>query len=357
MYESPLTAAHRERGASLRPFKGALVPDAFGELAAEVTAAREGAAVVDLAWLAHVRVTGRHRQRFVHAMCTCQVKALTPGDGNFGMVLEGKGKLIAQFHVDAEADALRLELAREDAEATVAQLLRFRVADLVDFNQDPGRTVLSVVGPAAGDTLSRAGAPVAPLEREYAFIDTTLGDVAARVRRNAGRVGLPGFDVTVAAEDAPRAWDALLAAGAAPLGQAAWDALRVAGGYPVDGVDVDATNVPLEAERLAATIDWKKGCYLGQEVVCMMNDRGQPGRILRGLALPAGPTPELAPGTELVGAPGEDKAVARLGTIARLPGRDAAVALAVVKRKHAEPGTTLYLPDGRAATVLALPLG
>ena len=356
MYESPLTAAHRARGASLRPFKGALVPEAFGALAAEVTAAREGAAVVDLAWLAHVRVTGRHRQRFVHAMCTCQVKALAAGQGNFGMFLDAKGKLVAQFHLDVEAEALRLELGREEVERALQQLVRHRVADLVAFDVDPTRAVLAVVGPAAAAALSRAGIDLGGLADDRAFVDTALSGVPARVRKNGGRVGLPGWDLTVAAEDAPAAWDALLAAGVTPIGQAAWDALRVAGGYPLDTVDMDEANVPLESERLGATIDWKKGCYIGQEVVCMMHDLGQPNRVLCGVVLPDGAPPDLAPGAELHADPDGGKAVARLGTIARVPGRPGPIALAVVKRKHADPGTIIYLPDGRAATVVALPL-
>jgi len=355
MYESSLTAAHRARGVALSPFKGALLPEAFGPLADEVAAASGGAALADLGWLGHVRASGRHRQRFLHAMCTCQVKTLTAGDGNFGMVLDGKGKLVAQFVVDAEAEALRLELGREDAERTVAQLLRYKVADLVDFAVEPGRAVLALVGPKAADVLSAAGLGALPGDAAFAFVDTTLGEIAARVRRTAHRLGLAGFDVTVAAEDAVAAWSALEGAGATPVGGRAWDALRVRSGSPIDGVDVDDTNVPLEAPRLAEYLDWNKGCYLGQEVVCMMNDRGQPPRLLRGLALPGGAP--LAPGTELLSAPDGGKAVARLGTIAELPGHAAPVALAVVKRKHAAPGTELYLPDGQVATVLELPLG
>ncbi|TNF22931.1 MAG: hypothetical protein EP329_28065 [Deltaproteobacteria bacterium] len=87
----------------------------------------------------------------------------------------------------------------------------------------------------------------------------------------------------------------------------------------------------------------------------MMNDRGQPSRLLRGVALFEGPAP--APGAELFAAPGDDKAVARLGTTAQLPGHAELLGLAVVKRKQAAPDTVLYLADGRAARVLALPLG
>ncbi|TNF29804.1 MAG: hypothetical protein EP329_14810, partial [Deltaproteobacteria bacterium] len=185
MNESSLTAAHRARGVALSPFKGALIPDAFGPLADEVAAATSGAALADLGWLGHVQVTGRHRQRFLHAKCTCQVTALQAGQGNFGMVLDDKGKLIAQFVVDVEADALRMELGREDAERTVAHLLRYKVADRVDFAPEPGLAVLALVGPRAADVLGQAGLSALPGDAAYAFVDATLAGIPARVRRTS----------------------------------------------------------------------------------------------------------------------------------------------------------------------------
>jgi len=353
MHETPLSDAHRAAQVPLVPFKGALVPLAFGPLADALAAARDGA-VADLAWLGHVRVTGRHRARFLHAMSTCQVKELAVGRSNIGLFLEGKGRLVAQFVVDAEPDALRLELAREDAERTIAQVLRYRVADLVDFAPLEGLSVLAVVGARAAALLGAAGAelPTAP----RGFVDTQVGGVAARVREHGDRVGLPGFDVTVASADAPVAWGALREAGAAPLGLEAWDALRVAGGYPVDGVDVDDTLVPLESAQLARAIDWQKGCYLGQEVVCMMNDRGQPTRQLCAVTLPEGARDAYPPGTVLAAADDPTKPVGRLGTVALLPNEAAPVGLAVIKRKHTAPETALLLPDGRAVRVRALPV-
>ena len=68
-----------------------------------------------------IDVTGRHRDRFIHNMTTCQIKSLEPGTGNFGMVVNDGGKLVAQFHVECAEDRLVLvqdvarELAAQDA--------------------------------------------------------------------------------------------------------------------------------------------------------------------------------------------------------------------------------------------------
>lgn len=357
MHETALTPTHRGEGVELVSFKGAALPRAFAGLEAEVASARAGAAVTDLGWLAHIAATGRHRVRFVHAMCTCQIKELGPGEGRLGMFLTQKGRLVAQFVVDVEQDRLLLELGREDVDRAIAQVLTFRVADLVDLAPAEALSVLAVSGPGAAATLARAGVDVEGLVRDFDWRDTATGEgVAVRVRLNPHRVGLPGYDLTVAPDAAPALWAALRAAGAAPVGHDAWTALRVAGGYPADGVDMDEQNVPLEAARLAAHVDWKKGCYIGQEVVCMMNDLGQPNRNLRGLVFTTGGDEPHAPGADLFGAVGDQKAAGRLGTTATLPGRDTPVALAVLRRKFSTPGTTVYLADGRAATVVEVPL-
>lgn len=356
MHETALTKAHRDEGVELVAFKGAALPRAFAGLEAELDAARSAAAVTDLGWLAHVAATGRHRARFVHAMCTCQIKDLGPGEGRLGMFLTQKGRLVAQFAVDVEPDRLLLELGREDVDRAIAQVLKFRVADLVDLAPAEALSVLAVTGPGAAATLAAVGVDVTGLDRDFDWRDTaTTEGIAVRVRSNPHRVGVAGFDVTVAPDAAPSVWRALRAVGAVPLGHDAWTALRVAGGYPVDGVDVDEQNVPLEAARLAAHVDWKKGCYIGQEVVCMMNDLGQPNRNLRGLVLPAN-ADTLPAGADVFGAVGDEKAAGRVGTTARLPDRDAPVALAVLRRKFSAPGTTVYLADGREATVVDVPL-
>ena len=85
----------------------------------------------------------------------------------------------------------------------------------------------------------------------------------------------------------------------------------------------------------------------------MMNDRGQPTRQLCTVALPVDAAAPDAPGLPLFAAAAGDKPVGRLGTVTRPPGRPTAVALAIVKRKHAAPGTALRLADGCEVTVLS----
>lgn len=333
---SPLARAFADAGVPLVLRAGAAVPERFGDPNAERAAVDTAAGLVDLGWLGHFTAVGRHRQRFVHNMTTCQVKALAPGEGRFGLLVEQKGRVVAQIVVDAEAAALRIEAMREKIDQAMAQLIKYRVADDVRFAALPDHHVLAVLGPDA-----LAVVPEASELADFASLDTELDGVPARVRRNPARLGLAGVDVTVLAGDAPRAWEVLAARGARPVGQAALDAARIAAEWPWDGVDIGLDNLPLESARLYATIDWDKGCYIGQEVIAMTHYRGRPNKLLRRVTL--GADAAAAAGAVLSV---DDKAVGVLGTASPLTEGDTREALAVLKRKHAQAGVALTLPGG-----------
>lgn len=55
--------------------------------------------------------------------------------------------------------------------------------------------------------------------------------------------------------------------------------IRIREGRPAFGVDFGPTTYPQEA-GLESAVSFQKGCYLGQEVVCMLENRGQLSRRL-----------------------------------------------------------------------------
>ncbi len=60
-----------------------------------------------------------------------------------------------------------------------------------------------------------------------------------------------------------------------------YDALRLAAGEPRWGVDVDGKTIPQESGLVGSTVDFTKGCYLGQELVARIDSRGHVNRHLR----------------------------------------------------------------------------
>ena len=105
----------------------------------------------------------------------------------------------------------------------------------------------------------------------------------------------PHYELWVRAAEIPALWQALIEAGATPVGAASLEAFRIAEGIPAYGIDIAERDLPQETSQMRA-LHFNKGCYLGQEIVERIRSRGSVHRHLRPLEL-FGPVP--AAGTEL----------------------------------------------------------
>ncbi len=115
-----------------------------------------------------------------------------------------------------------------------------------------------------------------------------------RVARGYG-VLAPHYELWVQAAEIPALWQALMEAGASPVGAATLEAFRIAEGIPAYGIDIAERDLPQETSQMRA-LSFNKGCYLGQEIVERIRSRGSVHRHLRQLEL-SGPVP--AAGAEL----------------------------------------------------------
>ena len=131
--------------------------------------------------------------------------------------------------------------------------------------------------------------------------------------------------------------------------------VRVEAGLPEYGRDLDEDRMPAEA-GLDDAVSFSKGCYLGQEVVVRLRDRGHLNRKLCGLRFESTAIPAV--GSKLRSADRPQAAV--LTSVVSSP-RFGVIGLGYVHRSSWELGTRLELlgasdePTGQSATVVALP--
>jgi folate-binding protein YgfZ len=346
MSPTPLHDHLAARGAVHFDDRGVLLPRDFGDAAGEYRALRDGATVVDLGFRTLVDAIGPDAVSFLQGMLTNDVARLAPGQGCPALLLTIQGRVTADLRVAALADRLRLDVDRRVEQDFRTALDALIIADDVELvAPEPALALLGLEGPAAAALVDAAD--LAP----YAHAERTVGGVAVHVVRG-GELDGASCTVHVAAPDAARVWDALVAAGARPAGMAALEGRRVELGVPRIGLDMGAKTLSLEVP-VGAAVSMTKGCYLGQEVVARGTARGQVNRRLCALRL-AGPLP--APGTALVR---DGKEVGLLTTVAHAFGIDAPAALGFVRREWWEPGTEIGEPHGNAmamATVVAVPL-
>jgi folate-binding protein YgfZ len=347
-----LHGTHEDLGATFGSVDGRLVPLFYGDLRREHRALVDGHAFVDRSFVDVLELRGNDRRRFLHGLVTCDVQGLQAGASTSGFFTSAQGRVLAQVTVLAREQSLLLELPAGCGAAMAAHMTKYVIADDVQIEPRPDLLAISILG--ADAELDLGAAELAPGNGTVAA--AALCEVPVLADRRPVW-GVPALTLWVKAPDGGSFFQRLLEAGRCvglmPIGIAALETRRVELGVPRFGRDFGPDHFPQETGLEAETVSYSKGCYLGQEVIARIHYRGQVNRTLRGLRLPPSTTPAACPdGTALEL---ESRAVGTLSSAVTSPLVATAIALAIVHRRGAEPGTRLALPDGSVAEVVALP--
>lgn len=302
-----------------------------------------------------IAVRGSDRVRFLQGQLTNDVASLDPAGPNAArpaLVLTREGRIVADFHVIARADAFWLETDAAAVAPAIARLEKFVIADDVTIADESAAIArISVEGARAFAVVADAAdtGGFAPTEGDVVALRIGGADVLAGAWSSGSE---PGVQLFVARDEEARVLAALRAAGTrhglVEPGLAALDVLRVEAGLPRFGFELGPDTLPAELGLVERTVSFTKGCYTGQEVVARMHSRGRVGHRLVGIVLDGGvlaePRAELRAGGSRVG---------EVTSVARSP-RAGAVALGIVRHGFDAPGTPIDAA-GRPARVVALP--
>jgi tRNA-modifying protein YgfZ len=315
-------------------------------------ALRNGAAIVDRPE-ARLLMRGADRRSYLQGILTNDIAALTPGTGCYAAMLTAQGRMITDMRVLELGDRILLDVPRAIGTAVKDHLERFVFSEDVQVEDvTEAQAEIGLYGPRAIDVLAAAGVEGGAPEELYATTRVRIAGHDALIVR-ADEVGVPGFDVVVDAAAAGDVRKTLAAAGAIDAGNDDVEAVRIESGRPRFGADLDTDTIPLEAGLEDRAISRSKGCYVGQEVIVRVQDRGH-GRVARRLAgftfdaSAAVPQPNAA-------IRAGDREVGRVTSAAWSPSLARPVALGYVHRDFVEPGTEVFV-DGARGIVTALPL-
>jgi len=316
------------------------------------TALRNGAALVERP-VARLLVRGADRRAYLQGLLSNDIAALTPGTGCYATMLTAQGRMIADMRVLELGDAILLDVPRAIGTAIKDHLERFVFSEDVQVEDvTAARAAIGLYGPRAIDVLAAAGVEGGVPAALYGVTPARIAGHDAHLVR-ADDIGIPGVELIVAAAGAGDARGALAAAGAVEADAAAVEQVRVESGRPWFGADMDADTIPLEAGIEDRAISRSKGCYVGQEVIVRVQDRGH-GRVARRLV---GMTLDAAAGVPARDAVvrAADRDIGRVTSAVWSPALARPVALGYVHRDFVEPGTSVIV-DGGGAVVSALPL-
>ena len=335
-------------GSARGEYCGAETAARFGAVAEELAALRSGCALFDLGWRAKLILTGGDRVRWINGMVTNNIRDLAPGHGNYNFLLNAQGRIQGDMVVYNRGDYLLVDTDAGQAPRLRELFDKYIIMDDVEVTDAGGKlTALAVEGPRARAVLEAAELKfraLQPLEVE----DLAWGSMGLSVARRSDE-DVEGYEVWLAPANAPALWDALLQAGATPVGTEALELRRIELGVPRYGVDIRERDLPQETGQERA-LNFSKGCYLGQEIVERIHSRGAVHRSFTGFRV-ADAAPE--PGAKVMAA---GKEAGEITSIACLPSENGprTLALGYIRRDAAAPGTGVEI-EGSKATVVTLP--
>lgn len=282
-------------------------------------------------------VTGAEAKSWLNGLVTCDVSKVVAGQGAFGLMLNKQGKIQSEAIVVAAEQGLLVGVSPGVSAALLAVLDKFLVmedAELSDVSAGFLWADLHGLGAAA---LAEAAAKACG--GSFAIMNFTAESGATLVFEPESLLELQRF-----IERTP----ALRLAS-----DADWEAFRIAQSLGCFGVDFGESDNPHEAALDRRAVSWTKGCYLGQEVVCMQDMRGKLKRRLVALSLDtAADLPQV--GSPVTANDGVE-AVGELTSVARSPLTGKAVALARLKSPYFEGKAALGVAGMKAAFVEQAP--
>jgi folate-binding protein YgfZ len=198
-----------------------------------------------------LRVSGEPARHFLHNLVTANIETLTPGHARYAALLTPQGKLIVDFFV--------VEAPAEDGGGFFIDAPRALVPDLAQ---------------KLGFYKLRTKVTIEPLEALSVLAAWDgIGSTEFGLDYRDPRLPALGQRVLVPAEVASEAARDL---GADLVDASEYEAHRIALGVPRGGVDFiygDVFPHDADLDKLGG-VDFKKGCFIGQEVVSRVEHRG-----------------------------------------------------------------------------------
>lgn len=214
--------------------------------------------VFDLPDRALIEVSGDDAAEWLQGQLSNQCEGRGAGDSVYGFILTLKGRVLVDAWALFEADRIWLDVPADRVDAVLERLDRYIIMEDVDLAAQPELGLATALGPRA-DELADGGWP-------------------------ADRFGTGGRVWVVPKGDREPTLAQLAASaearGGGTLDEEGWAAAHVVHGRPRFGLDFGDWTYPQETGLTPVAVSFKKGCYVGQETVVMLQNRGKAPKVL-----------------------------------------------------------------------------
>jgi folate-binding protein YgfZ len=269
---------------------------------------------LDLSARARFRMTGTDRLRFLNGQITNDLRKASETAAIEACVLNAKGKIDAHIFVCALEECFLVDAEPILREKLRARLERYVIADDVQIEDVTDQFSLFHV--LCGESPRLEGVRIVSVRR---FAQSGWDIWSDPARHDA------------VSQQLSSAFTFLDSAGA--------EVMRIEQGVPRWGHELTQEIIPVEANLEQRTIDYQKGCYIGQEVISRIKMSGQTNKRLSGL-ISLDDVP-LQPGMKLLAPSTGGKEVGWITSATHSERLGKEIALGYVKRGFNSIGTTL----------------
>jgi folate-binding protein YgfZ len=357
---TPLLDAIRTQSGKDAPstadYRGATTAARFGDPQQEFAALVNNCGIYDLGFRARISLTGGDRVRWLNGMVTNNIRDLAVGRGVYAFLLNPQGRILGDMTVYNHGESLIVETDRSQIEKIVATFDHYIIMDDVEVTDISGQqTALGLAGPRARAILNLAGIEVPNLCASQMITPRCNCDCdcleCTVICGEDGPHEAESYEIWLTPKDVYKTWQALIAAGATPVGSEALEMQRIVNGIPMYGVDIRERDLPQETEQMRA-LNFNKGCYVGQEIVERIRSRGAVHRKFTGFMVEGATA--IAGADKIVSG---EKEVGEVTSVAVLhtPAGERTVALGYIRREVGVPGREVTIGAAKAM-VTQLPM-
>jgi aminomethyltransferase len=343
---TPLYDRHKAAGAKLVPFAGWEMPVQYAGIKEEHVAVRREAGVFDVSHMGQVETRGPQALQFLQRMLSNDLRRVPEGGAQYSVMCRDDGGVLDDLFTYRLGECSFLTVTNASNHEKDLAWLQSHSAefdvDVIDRHAD--FAMLAVQGPRARALVKRLADGSLP-SRLHCCEGVVAG--AAMLVCGTGYTGEDGVEMLLDPGDAPRVWDALIEAGAAPAGLGARDTLRLEVCFHLYGNDLSEDRGPIEAG-----LGW-----------CCKEDTGFIGSEPIAQRRAAGAAQKLVPfviegsGIARQGNPVIGGGVVTSGTYS--PCLERGIGMAYVSVERADPGTEIEIDvrgTARSAVIERKPL-
>ena len=216
----------------------------------------------DLSHLGLLEISGADAVTFLQGQVTNDVNLLNGSNAHYTAYCNPKGRMLALFLAFAHYDHLHLQLNRELLEPIMKRLKMYVMRSKVEI-KDVSDSIIKfgINGPEAASMLEVVFSSIPTEDYELISIDNGAILKLPSVNDDAR------FEIFTDSTNAPIIWEALKN-NSRVVEKPRWDWLEIQAGIPDIELKTQEQFVPqmLNLDVLGA-INFKKGCYTGQEIV------------------------------------------------------------------------------------------